>query len=432
VVRGEKKPGEGLVCGECQHEFGGVMETKQTVDGPAKLAPLPRSAGLKAGKSGGVVRNLTAKRAPVVKVPGAIGSAPFVARSFEEVAVEGESGDEEILLPDGSRRVKRRKKRPAKEKNKALILFLVGWLSVVVILFAFFKTRQDASVDAQDDQTVVDPTPTRDRQLIENHRDEISSLFKSYIFTTNQDERVQYIDRSSEMGLKYARFYRSHSLFHPEPPLLVIGSKVIEISKDPLVLAIEFVWEDAAKRRFGTVHQHDGQGWKLDWEASAPYSTDAWARFQAQLGESEGTFRVLVRKRASNNESKRINLSLYRSPNFAEDDESFRKTWSPEVEVIVESKLGKQFLGLWSNFEEGTRPFGSILPLIDPEGLMRITARLAWEDVEGDDEKQLVLKEIIEPSWYGESIQEAYRKSLEEEEASAQKSLQTIEILNLE
>lgn len=357
---------------------------------------------------------------------------PIAARSYDEVAMEGESDVEEILLPDGSRRVKRRKKRPTKEKNKALILFLVGWLSVVVIIFALFKTKKDVSADTGEEKTKIDITLARDRQLIGNHRDEISNLFRSYIFTTNLDERVQYIERSSEMALNYTRFYRSHSPFQPQPPMAVIGSKVIEISRDPLVMAIEFVWQDAAERRFGTVYLHDGQGWKLDWEAFAPYSTDAWARFQAKIGGAEGTFRLLVRKRASSNESKRIYLSFYRPPNYAEDDKSFLKTESQEVEVTVESKLGRQFLDLWSDFEEGIRPLGSILPLIDPEGVMRITARLAWEEVEGETEMQLVLKEIKEPGWYGETIQGAYRKALEDEEASAQKVLQTIDTLDPE
>ena len=432
VVRSEKTPGESLVCGECQHEFGEVLGSKQVAGEPAKLAPLPRSVGSKGGKSAGIVRNLTAKRGPVVKVAGAVASVPIAARSFEDVASEGESGDDEILLLDGSRRVKRRKKRPAKEKNKALILFLVGWLCVIVIVFALFNAKKESSTDSPEEETEVDITAIRDRQLIESHGGEIAALFNSYILTTNLDERIQYIDRSSEMALKHARFYRSHSNFQPKPPMSIIGSKVIEVSQEPLVLAIEFVWQDSNKRRFSTVYRHDGQAWKLDWEAFAPYSTDAWTRFQAQLGGSDGTFRLLVRKRASSNESKRIYLSFYRPPGFAEDDKSFLKTESQEVAVLVQSKLGSQFLGLWSDFEEGTRPFGSILPLIDPDGFMRITARLAWEEIDGGDEMQLVLKEIVEPGWYGESIQEAYQKSLEEQEAAATKSLQTIEALDTE
>lgn len=432
VVRSEKKPGEGLVCSQCQHEFVEMLESDGGKAAPAKLAPLPRSGGSKPGNSAAVVRNLTAKRAPAVRVPGAGGAAPIAARSYNEVATEGQPVDEEIILPDGSRRVKRRKKRPSKEKNKPLILFLVGWLSVVVIIFALFKTKTESASGPKDDETEVDITVTRDRQLIETHREEISKLLKSYVLTTSLDERLQYIDRSSEMSLNHARYYRSHSFFQPQLPMGIIGSKVIGISEEPLVLAIEFVWQDSANRRFGTVHRHDGQGWKLDWEAFAPYSTDSWVRFQARLGVKEGVFRVLVRQRASSDESKRLYLSFYRPPEFGEEDKSFLKTESQEVEVIVKSKLGEQFMGLWSGFEEGVRPFGSILPLIDPEGFMRITARLAWEDVEGGNDPQLVLKEIIEPSWYGESIQEAFQKAREEEEASAVKSLQTIETLDPE
>ena len=150
------------------------------------------------------------------------------------------------------------------------------------------------------------------------------------------------------------------------------------------------------------------------------------------MGLKEGIFRALVRKRASSDESKRIYLSFYRPPEFGEEDKSFLKTESQEVEVILKSQMGKQFMGMWADFEEGVRPFGSILPLIDPEGFMRITARLAWEEVEGSAELQLVLKEIIEPSWYGESIQEAFQKAREEDEASALKNLQTMDTLNPE
>lgn len=432
VVRSEKKPGEALVCGQCQHEFGEVLESGGAVVSPAKLAPLPRSGDPNAGKSAAVVRNLTAKRAPVVRVPGAAGGAPIAARSYEEVATEGAPASDEIILPDGSRRVKRRKKRPSKEKNKPLILFLVGWLSVVVIIFALFKTKSESASGQKDDEAEVDITATRDRQLIETHRDEISKLLRSYLLTTNLDERLQYIDRSSELSLNHARYYRAHSFFQPELPMGIIGSKVIEISEEPLVLAIEFVWQDSANRRFGTVYRHDGEGWKLDWEAFAPYSTDSWARFQARLGLKEGIFRVLVRKRASSDESKRIYLSFYRPPEFGEEDKGFLKTESQEVEVILKSQMGKQFMGMWTDFEEGVRPYGSILPLIDPEGFMRITARLAWEEVEGSAELQLVLKEIIDPSWYGESIQEAFQKAREKDEVSALKNLQTIDPLTPE
>ncbi|YCM45339.1 hypothetical protein V2O64_04800 [Verrucomicrobiaceae bacterium 227] len=356
---------------------------------------------------------------------------PLVARSSADVPPPEESSGDEVILPDGSRRVRRRKKRQVKEKNKPLILFLIGWLSVVVIIFALFKTRNDVATDPDEGDGPVDITATRDRQLIERYRGEIANLLKSYLATTNLDEQVQYIDRSSEMALKYDRFYRAHSFFQPTPPFAILGSNVIEISKEPLVLALEFVWQDAEERKFGTVYNFDGQGWKLDWEAFAPYSTDAWARFQKQLGNSEGTFRLLVRKRASSSENKRIDLSFYRAPDFDEDDDSFLKTESKEVELSVDSKLGKQFLGLWSRFEDGKRPFGSILPYFDPKGFMRITAKLGWEDVEGSSDKQLVLKEIVEPSWFGESIREAYRAASAAEEAD-KSDKESIENLDLE
>lgn len=417
VVRSENSSTEGLVCGECQFEFGGSAGGDQR----DKIKALPGSSSSAEGV--GVTRDLTAKKAPIVRVPKSSQAPPIVAKPYQEAVLEEppERNRGEILLPDGRTKIRKRRKKTKKEKNKPMILFLMGWLFIVVIVFALFFTKDKNKPTDGDDDRPVDYTAVRDREFVEAHREELARLFNEYVFSPTVEGREQFIGRSSELALPYARYYREHSFVVPEAPIQVARTNVIEVSKDPLTLAIEQVWIDGKENAFGTVHYFDGQGWKLDWEAYAPHSSMSWARFQADLGDSEGVFRLLVRKRNSSDESKRFSLSFYRPPIFGEADKGFLKTESPEVEVKSDSKIGVRFLELWKDFKDGKRVFNSMLPLLDPDGFMRITVKLAWEDIEGRDEKRLVLKEIIEPAWYGGFIRDRYQREENESTEGAEK-----------
>lgn len=414
VVRSEKTPEEGLICPECHQNFGNAPREAdpEPPQAAARLAPAPRIGRVPKGKSTSIVRDLTAKRAPVVKTPKASqpNAAIPAARSLQDQADHPTEAvhdtDEEIIMPDGSRKVRRRKKRQLKEKNRPLMLFLIGWLSVVIIIFALFKSGRGAS-DSDDPENTPDFTQTRNRIFFDNHKPEIVGNVVGFLRGRNEEERIQYIDLSADLALPFARYYRRHSFPEPELPIGMVASNVIEISKEPLVLAIESIWMDSAKHRFGAVHFYDGRGWKLDWECFAPYSTDAWTRFRAQASENEGEFRVLVRKRRSNDESKYISLSFYRAPALGDEGNEFTKTGSPSVEVPVDSQNGIRFLELWKQFEDGKSPYDSLLPKIDPEGFMRIHVKLAWEETDRKDVNRLVLKDILGTAWYGRSILEA-------------------------
>lgn len=399
VVRSEQDTSDGLVCGECGFQFGEA--------GAPKVQSLPQ--GSRFSESKGVVRNLTAKKAAIVRVPKSGQAPPIVAKPYEEVVVDEQPEREggEVLLPDGSKKIRKRRKKTKREKNKPMVFFLLGWVCIVVLVFVLFFTRNSEDSDRDDDRE-VDVTETRDREFVAAHQDELFRLFNEYVFAPTMKGREQFIGRSSEMALPFSRYYREHSFSVPAAPIKVVGANVIEVSKDPLVLAIEQVWVDAEGRLFGTTHYFDGQGWKLDWESYAPYSEMSWARFLADLGGQEGEFRLLVRKRKSRDESKRFVLSFYRPPVFTEPEKEFLKSESPEVEVETDSELGKEFLRLWSEFNDGKFPLDSMLSSLDPEGFMRITVRMGLEESELRGLKRVVLKEIIGPGWFGGFIREKH------------------------
>ena len=392
-----------MVCQECGFEMGGDSV-------PSGGGNLPERVP-KAGSSG-VVRDVISQKADPVRLAKMSQPAPVSARSYQEAKLEKTtSSDGEVtLLPDGSKKVSRRKKRKVKESNKPMIFLLLGWVCVVAIVFALFITKdRDETSTSEDDIDNVDFTGVRDQQFVAKHQEELTKLFNDYVFSPTMKGREQFIGRSSELALPFTRYYREHAFKIPASPIKVVGANVLEVSTEPINLAIELLWVDSSRELFGTVFYFDGQGWKLDWEAFAPYSEMSWSRFMSQIGAQEGEFRVLVRKRRSTDESQRFVLSFYRAPMFGESKREFLKSESPEVEVKTDTELGQRFLKLWNDHLEEIEPLDSILPKLDPEGFMRVTVKLAWEDMEGrEDAKKLVLKELNGPGWFGGFIREKY------------------------
>lgn len=408
VVKGRLGEESGLSCPECDYQFG---PEKSQQDGG-----IPAGARMPTGRSSansGVIRNLTSKKAAPVKVAKIPEKAPMEAKPIEVARAEGANGsrDEEVIMPDGSRKIRRRKRRQKDDKNKTLVLFLFGWFCLVVLIFALFKKGDD-----KPEENPGDPGPTdlavRNEAVMRRLLPDIENKFKEFLVAKTNDARLQMIDRPAELALAFREFYEQTSFPEPKSQVRRVAANVLSFSDE--TIAIETIWQDEDEIKWGAVHVFDKvHSWRLDWEAFAPHSTETWGKFRANLGDREGVFRLLVRKRLSSDERKLFSLSFYRAPRVFETDNEYKNTQSPEVEVETESDLGRQFLKLWNNYLEGKAPYGSILAKeLDPEKHMRITVRLAWERDEDDDEFRMVLKEIIGVGWFGERIQELHAEEL--------------------
>lgn len=421
MVKGAMDGEEDLACHDCGYRF-----ERERVSGAAQRA-MSVPVGRSSGKSSSVIRNLTARKAnPVKPVPKVIGP-PVAAKSIDQAKAETGLGsdEEEIIMPDGTRRVRRRKRRKKDEKNKGLILFLLGWFCVVVIILVMFKFGKNETVpeeEGDESRLAASDRAARDLAVMRRLLPEISEKFKGsrgasgdprgFLFQSTLDARKQYIDQLDDLSLAFSRHYES-TVF-PVPK----SSEVRRIDENVLSflekdIAIETIWEDGAGQRWGAVHVFDkAESWKLDWEAFAPYSTESWAKFRGNLGSKEGVFRLLVRKRISVNEEDSFYVSFYRAPYVFETENEYKNTQSPEVELKTDSDLGRRFLKLWDDYQEGRAPYGSILAKnLDPRGHMRITVRLAWED-DGESGEKMVLKEILGVGWFGKRIQEFHAEEM--------------------
>ena len=384
--------------------------------------PPPVGSGSASKKSDNVVRNVARKRNSVsaqdamTEVPAH--EAPFVLKTDmpAQVRVEEESDAasgampkdrDEIIMADGSRRIRRRKKKLKEEKSKALLIFMLVWTIIIASVFYLFKSgddsKQDQDEESTDEESII---AARNRLFAGEHFPQINVSFRAFLGQFESGRRLQFIDQSSRLSLQFNRFYRSAVFPTPEGEIVARARNVIEIKSGPdPVLGLETIWLDQKGGILETVHVHDGEAWKLDWEAFGPYSTSPWVLFVSGTERSEGTFRLYMRKMKSLDDSKRFFVKFYAPPVFGESDRkaSSLDVESPEVEVNTRSGLGQQFIEVLENQQNKEFFLGSMFPIYDPEGYLRVTVKLALESDE-KDEPVLVLKELISPSWYGQRI----------------------------
>lgn len=382
--------------------------------------PPPVGSASASKKSDSVVRNVARKRNSVsvqeamTEVPAH--EAPFVLKTEAPAKVEEESdaasGEmpkdrDEIIMADGSRRIRRRKKKLKKEKSKALLIFIFVWMTIISSVFYLFKSGDDFKQD-QDEGTADEDSiiATRNDLFVGAHFPKINVSFKAFLGQFESGRRLQFIDQSSRLSLQFNRFYRGAVFPTPEGEVGARVRNVIEIKSGPdPVLGLETIWVDGKNRIIETVHVHDGEAWKLDWEAFAPYSSSPWVLFVSGTERSEGTFRLYARKMKSLDDSKRFFVKFYAAPVFGESNRkaSSFDVESPEVEINTGSDIGQKLIEVLENHQNEDFFLGSMLPRFDPEGYLRVTVKLAWESNE-KDEPVLVLKELISPSWYGQRI----------------------------
>lgn len=413
VVKSDRPLHEGVTCGECLHVFGsnnGSPKAKSQIPG-----------GKKERGSSGVVRDLIGKKSAPILPVGVIDAPKMSVRTLEQARLEqarnesvDSSSDDETIMPDGSRRVRRRKKREKAEKNKGLIIFLGAWVCIVIAVLVIFATGKFGAPEISNATVVKEDTKEgrrnlMDQQIVNASREKIKRDFKAFMKLPEGSGQTQFIDNPAEFSLAFRRYYEETALFpRASGTLTQTGVNVLKLPKDEL--AVESIWKDSEGHQWGALHLLDKttSRWKLDWENFAPYSTASWSKFINQLDGSsnEGTFRLLVRKRRTADDDKKISLSFYRAPHVKEGDGEFKKSESPEIDLLVGSDLEIEFMKLWKDHQEENDPMGSMLGrALDPEPrtYMRITVRLGWK---GDkrDENVLELKEIVGAGWFGERI----------------------------
>ena len=322
--------------------------------------------------------------------------------------------EEEIILEDGTKKVRRRKKR-RKEKNKALYIILGLWLVIAAVVLFFVAgpklQEEEEEVVATPEERAEVTRRTKHKLFLRKHQDDILKLVRSYLGRTSATGKIQLIDYSSELAAEFGRFYEFETDIQVEEKVAPVFIQVREFAEGKATPGIETIWQTSDGGIIEALAVYNGSEWVLDWEQMVRYSSESWPNFRLGIGRQEGTFRLLARIKAVTD--KNHHLVVFHQPRRPGDGPELSpdRTASKDVHLAKDSALGRQFKEMWDNYSKGYRVYDSKFGVLDPNGWMRVTVRLAWEDTEDPRNPRAITIKGVEPAaWYGQRVQSIHRE----------------------
>ena len=192
-----------------------------------------------------------------------------------------------------------------------------------------------------------------------------------------------------------ARFYNLGSFTDVDPASLTPTARAI--LNLPGGKAIETCWDSTDGKKLDAVFREEDGEWRLDWDHFVRYGDYPWSLFLAGSGPAEGEFRLLARERLADQRKKSptISIVLY-APRFARPGETGFQ--SPEFLVARDTRDGQLLDAAFALARSGGHVFGSQLPQLNPEGMIRV--RVKVQRVEVDRERKFVITGVLACHWY--------------------------------
>ena len=323
---------------------------------------------------------------------------------------------------DPKETVTRHRKKRAKRNNKPFYLILIAWcalLTTVVLAFRYGQTDEfvaegsTISTETKERQLIIQ----RNQRFVKTHLENAQKVVDDYLDTINPIERQQVIDNPIELASIFARYYEFNQIEILQKNRRAAQANVIDTPSGP---AMEIVWIDKRQRALETLMLWDGDEWRIDWEQMVRYSDSPWNLFQSGIGPDEGVFRVYARRQVSE-DKKNIRLVLYGPwPKAIRPDSTIlTKLALPTITIAADSDEGKELEKIFTDHANTPAHKQSAFNFTDPEGFVRLTARLKYTTVEGKEAKNYELLNIISHNWHGRRLQLAEKKAAE---AKAEKS----------
>lgn len=277
--------------------------------------------------------------------------------------------DEEFEKPKNVRRGSRRKAR-------AVAIFVGVWVVLLAILAVVAKKAwPDVEIATEEDPLEnYSPFGTADDLLIRDEIEGCSKALKEFLEKPEPESRVASLLGGTSMVGKITRHQRQNEVMLLGESLLLLEADVLHTPVGP---AIETLWKLDDERSVEAVFFETEEGeWKIDWENMVRYSTEPWALFVAGAGASEGEFRLLARERvgAGDLNNDEIGLVLY-APKADAPGEAVAA--STPLKLSRESEIGRRLVAAFDARKRGLGAFGSKIVEKDPEGMIRVRARVS-------------------------------------------------------
>ncbi len=276
-----------------------------------------------------------------------------------------------------------------------------GWsVFLIAIIFGARWLWHDASetkARTTSPPAVRNEITQEDLSLLTEAGPDCNQTFAGFLAAGTPEERNQFVLTPITTAARMARFYSLNPLVNLDPgSMTMTGSSVLHL---PARRAIETQWKSADERLLDAVFIEENGEWRLDWDHFARFSDYPWALFLAGSGDDHGEFRLLARERLADERktADSISIVLY-APRFGFSNETGSQ--SPEFLIKRDTKNGRLLEAAFKLERSGQHPFGVKLPSINPEGLIRIRAKV--RRLEPNLERRFEIDEIVACHWYSD------------------------------
>ncbi len=284
-----------------------------------------------------------------------------------------------------------------KRRGGGLIIKLVaGWILFIgLIVFGARKLWPEEKPLTADTTVILDAPSEEEEEFLNEVMPKLSTIYQGFLVASTPEERNQFVFSPISTVARMSRFYGMNPMVKIDPAdLRMTARSVLHL---PGRRSAETQWITTEGRRLDAVFTEENGEWRLDWDHYVRYGDLPWALFLSGSGEDSGEFRLLARERLADEreDSADISIILY-APRLGDSGETGFA--SPEFLVPRASKNGRMLDAAFKLDRKGGSAFGVKVPNINPEGLIRIRARV--RRVVENEERRVELEEIVACHWY--------------------------------
>ena len=293
-----------------------------------------------------------------------------------------------------------RKKPPIRrhKRNYLMLKLAVGWIAVLAAIVFGARHFWGTGNAPSPVQTVVEARhalSAEDLALLTDSGPVRNATFAGFITAGTPESRNQFVSSPITTAARMARFYSTNPM--PEIDPATLGLRGASVVKIPGKTAIESQFSSTDGRLFDVAYFLENDEWKIDWDHFVRYSETPWALFLSATGDAEDEFRLLARERLAEERKDKATLSLvFYATRFGYANETGLQ--SPEFVIPRDSRNARLLEAAFALQKSGERVFGSKLPDLNPEGLIRVRVRIRRTEV--DKTRHFELVDVIACHWF--------------------------------
>jgi len=279
-----------------------------------------------------------------------------------------------------------------------MLKIIGGWLAVLILILVgahYFWGGEGPQNKPSRLPAVAAAFDSSDVVFLETASPKCMREFAGFIDAITPEEQNQFVLSAASTAVQMARYYNSNPLIKIDKTGMKLDKQVI--LNLPEGKALETLWHCADGRTLDAVFREEKGEWKLDWDHFIRYSDAPWALFLAGGGDNECEFRLLARERLAEERknAETISLVLY-APRFGNPgDVGFQ---SPEFMVPRKSTNGKLLDAAFKMDRRGAKVFGSTLPNLNPDGMIRVRVKVRRTEIEGERKFEII--QVLACHWY--------------------------------